>query len=185
MKKENEKSDENWEILLSNPVADEMSRNELREALDDASRMWLAHDGLWFQAVERAHGMQAAVNADRETWSEFTKIEARRILKRMGVEEGKGGIDELAIALRHRLYANINTLKIERRGNVLRMTMVDCRVQSARRRKEMELFPCKSVGIVEYSEFAKIINPQFQTSCGFCPPDPLGEEGYCQWIFTL
>ena len=180
MKNQNE-----WIELKASSAFEKMTKSQLREALDDACRLWLAHDGLWFLAVESAYGLNEAIDLDRETWREFTKIEARRILKRIGVEEGKGTIDDLALAIRHRLYANINKIKIEKRRNSLRMTMVDCRVQSARQRKNMELFPCKTVGIVEYSEFAKVINPGFVTSCGFCPPDRIGDEGYCQWIFTL
>ena len=174
---------QNWSALPSNSALDDMNESQLKAALDDASRLWLAHDGLWFQAVEKAHGIDAAINADREAWREFTKIEAKRIMSRLGITEG--GLDDLALALRHRLYANINIMKIEKRDNSIRMTMCDCRVQSARKRKNLDFFPCKSVGIVEYTEFARTINPKFETSCDFCPPDAIHSDGYCRWVFTL
>ena len=177
--------DSTWFELPSNAAIDSMTIDELKNAIKDSSKLWLAHDGLWFQAVEKVYGMDAAVDADTEAWKIFTKLEAKRILSRIGVEKGKGDIETLATALRHRLYANINEMKIERSGNKLRMTMVDCRVQSARKRKNLEPFKCKSVGIWEYSNFALTINPKFKTKCNFCPPDPIPDDCYCQWEFEL
>ena len=178
-------SNDNWLELQSNAAIDGMTSDELRNAIKDSSKLWLAHDGLWFQAVEKAYGLDAAVNADTEAWKIFTKLEAKRILNRIGVEPGLGDIDTLATALRYRLYANINEMKIERSGNKLRMTMIDCRVQSARKRKNLEPFKCKSVGIWEYSNFVSTINPNFKTRCIFCPPDQIPDDSYCQWEFEL
>lgn len=179
------KDSDNWTELKSSSAIDEMTREELHSAMLDSSRLWLAHDGLWFQAVENMHGMADAIKADTDAWMNFTTLEAKRILSRIGVEIGKGNVDDLALALRHRLYANINDMKIEKCGNKIRMTMVNCRVQSARQKKNLDPFPCKSVGIVEYSEFAKTVNPKFITKCNFCPPDPLSDDGHCQWKFEL
>ena len=63
--------------------------------------------------------------------------------------------------------------------------MVDCRVQSARERKSMELFPCKEVGLVEYAGFAATIDPRIRTECIACPPDPGEREFYCGWRFSI
>jgi hypothetical protein len=55
----------------------ELPREELvRIAVDDAKN-WLAHDGLWFQAVEAAFGMEAAI-AGSWTGSESRPAEASR-----------------------------------------------------------------------------------------------------------
>ncbi|MBC7342070.1 MAG: hypothetical protein H5U02_06430, partial [Clostridia bacterium] len=45
-----------------------------RELLADAAKLWLAHDGLWFQAVERTFGLEAAIRLDEEAWKDFTVI---------------------------------------------------------------------------------------------------------------
>lgn len=63
--------------------------------------------------------------------------------------------------------------------------MVDCRVQSARRRKGMELFPCKRVGIVEYSGFTAVIDPRIKTECIACPLDEGERDFYCGGRFSL
>jgi hypothetical protein len=163
----------------------ELDKETLVDLLEGAAKNWLAHDGLWFQAVEKAHGMDVALELDRQTWKIFTQIEAKRIMGQLGIEPG-GGIDALEIALRHRLYARINEQEIYRSDQkTLRLEMKECRVQAARERKGLPDFPCKSVGIVEYAYFAHTIDPRLKTEVIFCPPDLRPEGCYCTWQFTL
>ena len=162
-----------------------LSKEELVRIIIDDAKNWLAHDGLWFQALEKSHGMEAAIDADREAWRQFTVIEAKRIMERLGMKPG-GGIPALVECLKHRLYARLNlqeSIEVTETRAVFRMT--DCRVQSARRRKGLADFPCKSVGIVEYAEFARTVDPRITTRCIACPPDEHPEEFFCAWEFTL
>jgi hypothetical protein len=162
-----------------------LGKAELVEIIMDDAKNWLAHDGLWFQAIERAHGMDEAIAADRAAWAQFTVIEARRIMERLALAPG-GGIPALLRCLEHRLYARLNTqdaTEVTERRAVF--VMRDCRVQSARRRKGLPDFPCKPVGLVEYSEFARTVDPRIETRCILCPPDPGGADFACAWEFTL
>jgi hypothetical protein len=162
-----------------------LSNEELvRIAMDDAKN-WLAHDGLWFQAVEAAHGMEAAIAADREAWERFTAIEARRILERLGLAPG-GGIPALVECLRHRLYARLNTQELVEASETRAVfVMRDCRVQAARKRRGLPDFPCKTVGLAEYAGFARAVDPRIETRCLGCPPDPHPEDRWCAWEFTV
>ena len=56
----------------------DLDADALRGLLTDFAKNWLAHDGVWFQAVERAHGMEQAMAMDAEAWGRFARIEARR-----------------------------------------------------------------------------------------------------------
>ena len=166
-------------------LLNDLSKEELITIIIDDAKNWLAHDGLWFQAVEAAHGMDAAIDADREAWRRFTVIEAKRIMARLGLEPG-GGIPALIECLKHRLYARLNLqqcLEVSDKRVVFRM--VDCRVQSARKRKGLPDFPCKTVGLVEYSEFARTVDPRIKTTCLACPPDLHPEDYWCAWEFAL
>jgi hypothetical protein len=152
--------------------------------ISDFAKLWLAHDGLWFQAVENAYGLETAIKLDTEAWSKFSPIEAKRILERLGKVPG-GGLDLLEEALGQRLYAFINKQRVvEKNDHKLIFEMIGCRVQDARRRRGLAPFPCKEVGIVEYSTFAKTIDPQIETRCLRCPPDPFNGEYWCRWEFT-
>jgi hypothetical protein len=162
-----------------------LTKEELIGMLLDDAKNWLAHDGLWFQAVEREHGMEAAIEADRAAWEKFTVVEAQRIMERLGIQAG-GGIPALLECLKRRFYARLNlqdTIEVTENRAVFRMR--DCRVQSARKRKGLPDFPCKRVGLVEYGEFARAVDPRIQTRCIACPPDPHPEEFWCAWEFTL
>lgn len=164
----------------------QLDRKTLEAMLEDFAKNWLAHDGLWFQAVERSHGMEEAIKLDTEAWERFTVIEAKRIMARHGIEPGSG-LEGLKKALGFRLYAVLNQQEVRNETeNSFEFYMVDCRVQSARRRKQLPLFPCKSVGLVEYAGFAKTIDERIKTTCIGCPPDPnAGDEFFCGWRFSI
>jgi len=162
-----------------------LSRDELVGLIEDAAKNWLAHDGLWFQAVEQTHGLDAAIKADMAAWRRFTVIEAQRIMERHGIGAG-GGIAALVKALPFRLYAYLNRQEvIEQTDNRVVFRMLDCRVQSARKRKGLADFPCKPVGLVEYENFAKTIDPRIKTRCLYCPPDKHPRDAWCAWEFEL
>jgi len=160
-------------------------KKELLGLLEDASKNWLTHDGLWFRAVEEKFGLSEAIELDRKAWEKFTEIEAKRIMSRLGLKPG-GGIASLVQALRFRLYAHINLQEIKEVSDsrcVFRMR--SCRVQEARKKQRLPDFPCKPVGIVEYSGFARTIDSRIETTCLICPPDPHPPDVWCAWEFKL
>jgi hypothetical protein len=153
--------------------------------LQAAAKLWLAHDGLWFQAVERRWGIDEAIECDREAWDRFSPLEARRIMQLLQLEAG-GGLAALEKALGFRLYSHLNEQETEwMAADRLRFRMKTCRVQAARERKGLPDFPCKRVGLVEYERFAETIDPRIRTRCIHCPPDPRSDRSVCAWEFTL
>ncbi|MCX6825768.1 MAG: DUF6125 family protein [candidate division Zixibacteria bacterium] len=163
----------------------ELSRETLEGMLFDFAKNWLAHDGLWFQEVERECGMATTIKLDKAAWEQFTKIEAKRIMERHNIPPN-GGLPALKKALGLRLYALLNEQAItEETAESFVFRMVDCRVQSARKRKNLSLFPCKSVGIVEYTQFARTIDARIKTECIACPPDDGKNDFYCGWRFSI
>ena len=162
-----------------------LTREQLEYLLEDFSKRWLAHDGLWFQAVEKEYGMEKAIELDARAWERFTVLEARRIMAFLGLEPG-GGLPALKKALQYRLYSLVNDQEIvdlDNQSFVFRMK--DCRVQAARKRKGLPDFPCRPVGLVEYSGFARTIDSRIKTRCLACPPGPHPSDYYCAWEFSL
>jgi hypothetical protein len=161
-----------------------LSKDDLIRLLDVYAKNWLAHDGCWFLAVEEKLGMDEAIELDRESWRRFSPAEARRIMEAFSIPAG-GGLQALATALNYRLYAMVSKQAVTwTEDGALEFRMIECRVQATRRRKGLPDFPCKSVGMVEYTEFARAVDSRIRTECVTCPPDPAG-EGYCVWRFTL
>ena len=162
-----------------------LSKEELINYIEDISKNWLAIDGTWFQTIEREFGIEKAIELDVDQWKRFTVIEAKRIMKRFNIKEG-GGIPALMKALNFRVYANINIQEIvEVSENRCVFRMNNCRVQYARNQRNLPDFPCKSVGIVEYGDFAKTIDPRIKTRCIACPPGPHPDNYYCAWEFSI
>lgn len=161
-----------------------LSKEELVKLCKVYAKNWLAHDGCWFLATEEKYGIDKAIEVDKKSWERFTVIEAKRIMEEFGIKEG-GGLASLEKALSFRLYASVNEQTIEMVGNKLIFKMVDCGVQSARKRKGLPFFPCKEVGEIEYFLFAKTIDKRIKTRCIGCPPEDHKGNFYCGWEFSI
>ncbi|MFC1554697.1 DUF6125 family protein [candidate division KSB1 bacterium] len=162
----------------------DLSKDELLRLLEIYAKNWLAHDGCWFLAAEEKYGLETAIELDTRSWERFSPAEAKRIMKEFSLPEN-GGLKTLNEALKFRLYACVNKQESEwKNENTLIFRMVECRVQQARRRKNLPDFPCKPVGLVEYSKFAETIDPRIKTRCISCPPDDV-KDNYCTWEFTI
>ncbi|MCM1565222.1 MAG: DUF6125 family protein [Dehalobacter sp.] len=163
----------------------DLTKEELLELNKIYAKNWLAHDGLWFQSIEEKYGMDMAIEMDRETWRRFTVIEARRLIEFFGLGKNSG-IAGLKKALLFRLYSTLNEDEIVvEEESVLVYRVKTCRVQHARRKKGLPDFPCKSVGVIEYSLFAKTIDDRFETEVLSCHPDITNIDYNCIWKFTL
>jgi len=142
-------------------------------------------DSCYFLALEKKYGLDIAIEMDVAAWKRFSPIEANRIMREFGIGENSG-LEGLKRALQYRVYARLNKQSIENVSDsqfIFRMN--ECRVQVARKRKGLPDFPCKPVGLVEYSEFARTIDSRIKTRCIACPPDQHPEEFWCAWEFTL
>lgn len=170
-------------IRAMKKIAD-LSREELLKLVNVYSRNWLAHDGCWFLAAEENYGMETAIELDTKAWERFAPAEARRIMKEFDIPAG-GGLRALEKVLQYRLYSAINPQEIEWIDeHTMVFRMVECRVQRTRHQKGLPDFPCKSVGIVEFTNFARAVDPRIETACIACPPD--NHEGFaCGWEFKI
>jgi hypothetical protein len=163
----------------------EMDAETLNTLKDRMAKNWLVNDGVWFQTVEFAEGMNDAKRCNDTCWAHFSPVEANSISKFLGLPENPG-LQGLKKALGFRIYESINSQSIvEETDNSFVFQMNRCRVQDARKRKGLDDYPCKSGGLVEYTSFARAIDKRIRTECLGCPPDSHPEEWYCAWKFIL
>jgi hypothetical protein len=163
----------------------EKNKDELEEILKNISLNWLANDGVWFQSIEKRYGMNDAKRCNDSCWTKYSPYEALRIKEVLNLGEHPG-IEGLKKALQYRMYAFINKQSIEViDDNTIIFRMNDCRVQSARKRKGLPDYPCKTAGLVEYTYFAHTIDSRIKTECICCPPDEHPEDCYCAWKFYI
>lgn len=169
---------------MNNKALENLDNTELLKLIEIYSKNWLAMDGVWFQSIENKFGINEAMEHDKNAWRAFTVIEAKRIKEYLNLSD-RAGIEGLKKALTFRLYANINKDEIIINGNELIYRTLDCRVQNARSRKGMEFHPCKPVGEIEYSLFAKTIDERFECETLSCYPEVNDVSCNCSWKFTL
>ncbi len=159
-----------------------------KEKLIDLTRSvgvnWLANDGVWFQSIEMSRDLNDAKRCNDSCWGRFSPFEAASIKNFLGLPE-QAGLEGLKKALRFRIYARVNTQSIidEPDGSFV-FQMNECRVQSARKRKGLQDYPCKTGGLVEYRAFAESIDRRIRCECVGCPPDPHPDEWVCAWRFS-
>ena len=163
----------------------EMESEKLIELKTRMAKNWLVGDGVWFQTIERAEGMNEAKRCNDSCWAHFSPFEAYSIRQLLHLSEHPG-LDGLKKALGFRVYACINTQSIvDETEESFVFQMNKCRVQDARKRKGLDDYPCKSAGLVEYGYFAKAIDSRIQTECIGCPPDKHPDDWYCAWKFSI
>ena len=163
----------------------EMEEEKLEALLGAVAKNWLVNDGVWFQAVEFDNGMNDAKRCNDSCWAQFSPYEAFAIKKFLKLDD-HCGLEGLKKALSFRMYSFINEQSIVDEGpQSFVFQMNDCRVQSARKRKKLDDYPCKSAGLVEYAYFASAIDKRIKTECIGCPPDEHPEEWFCAWRFSI
>lgn len=163
----------------------EMEDEKIEALMEAVAKNWLVNDGVWFQAVEFGNGMNDAKRCNDSCWAQFSPYEAFAIKKFLTLDD-HCGLEGLKKALNFRMYSMINKQSIVDEGpkNFV-FQMNDCRVQSARKRKKLDDYPCKSAGLVEYEYFARAIDQRIKTECIGCPPDVHPDEWFCAWRFSI
>ena len=163
----------------------EMEEEKIEALIGAVAKNWLVNDGVWFQAVEFDNGMNDAKRCNDSCWAQFSPYEAFAIKKFLKLDDDCG-LEGLKKALNFRMYSVINVQSIVDEGpQSFVFQMNDCRVQSARKRKKLDDYSCKSAGLVEYEYFARSIDKRIETECIGCPPDKHPEEWFCAWRFKL
>lgn len=162
-----------------------MSRDDLLTLVKSLGTNWLASDGIWFQSVEGAYSTLDAQRCAGGCTGRFCAFEAHSIKEFLGLKE-YAGLDGLKKALRFRPYHQINVQSIiDESSDSVVFQMNECIVQSTRKKKGLDDYPCKSTGMVEYRSFAQTIDKRITVACLGCPPDHHPSDWYCAWRFTL
>ncbi|MBI5523838.1 MAG: cytosolic protein [Desulfarculus sp.] len=163
----------------------DMSQPELCQAVRALAVNWYVGDGIWFQELEGLYDMDLAKRANDSVWARYAPYEARHIALFLGLPP-QCGLQGLRAALPLRSAALINTYAYQwSQDGSLVLKIVECRIQTARRRKGLPPYPCRSAGMVEHVFFARALDARIVTQCLGCPPDEQGQDWCCAWRFSL
>lgn len=139
-------------------------------------------DGLYFQGIEKAYGVEAATNIDIDTWKILAKIEAKDLKRVLGYKV-VNNINDIVLLLRLTSWALYQTSKAEIYKNETAIfRIINCRVQEARLKKGLGIFPCKQVRFSYLKSFIEELNPEYTVEVESCPPDNKPVDYWCGWI---
>lgn len=161
----------------------EMGDKDVQEYLDFLLRQYRLTDAYWFLAVEDTFGTEAAVKLNEDIWSRMGGLAAIEIKERFTLEEE--GVARVLEALSYFPWTVIVGYETEETENGARIRVPHCPPQAARVRAGRGEFPCKSMHLGEFSNFAKEIDEGVQVRCVMAPPDPHPEDLWCEWELRL
>ena len=144
-------------------------------------------DGLYFQGIEKRFGVDSAEEIDRETWSILAKIEARDLKKLYDIEEIRNIREfmELLLNTSWAIYQSKKSYYIDEENGIGVFKVISCRVQEARIKKGLGVFPCKNVRYIYLRSFAEAVDPNIEVEVVTCPPDEKPPDYWCAWRFKL
>jgi len=144
-------------------------------------------DGLYFQGIEKRFGTESAGEIDRETWSILAKIEAKdlkRLFNKKKITSIKDFLDIL-LNTSWALYQSRKSIEINEENNIGIFKVLSCKVQEARIRKGLDIFPCKPVRYSYLKAFAEYIDKDIKVEVLSCPPDEKPKDFWYGWKFIL
>lgn len=161
------------------------SREELLDLVECFAKNMLALDGVWFQSLEQEAGMDTAMQHDEKVWGIFAGLEGKRFKAFLKLPEFPGleGLQK-ALPLHFNSLVNQIELRMDDKGGLIFRT-VNCRVQSARSRKNLPWHPCRPVGLAEYSSFARAIDNRILCEPLSCYPEVTDPTCACSWRFYI
>ncbi|MDY6863998.1 MAG: DUF6125 family protein [Thermodesulfobacteriota bacterium] len=161
-------------------IFEDLSKEELIKVLKMFAKNWLTVDGLWFSLVEGEFGLDTALRLDEKMWERNSQIEAKRIKETLKInEKGVKGVVKAFNFLTSLPAFNYKLEVIDDKKAVFSVT--GCVPQEMRLRAGKELFPCRNVTIILFSNFAKVIDPDVKIRCIFCPPEKKRGSIWCKW----
>lgn len=161
------------------------SREELLALVECFAKNMLALDGVWFQSLEQEAGLEAAMRHDEKVWGIFAGYEGKRFKAFLQLPEFPG-LPGLQKALPLHFNSIVNQIEMKMDGpDCLIFRTIDCRVQSARSRKNLPWHPCRPVGLAEYSAFARAIDKRITCEVISCYPVITDPSCACSWRFQI
>ena len=142
-------------------------------------------DGLYFLAIEKEFGTEAATEIDAGVWETMAAIEAKSLQKTFRGSENPS-LPKIMELLQRSSWALDQPFKIIEMGKDRAVLGVNrCRTQETRLNKGLSEFPCKQVRFGYLKTFAKTLNPKAEVKCLVCPPDKHPKDSWCKWEFVL
>lgn len=150
-------------------MAQEKAKPPKNAALEYLRRSFKAVDGLWFVKVEQSHGLEAALDLDRQVWEVTGKIQVRTAKKILDIQSDR--LEDLAQCLQLKFSAENYQVEIKHtEDSSLELQVLRCPwLEALRKSERMHLGPAiaDKVCAADYGAWAQ----EFNKTLEFCPAD--------------
>jgi hypothetical protein len=161
-----------------------MSKEQLVDLMFTHLRNMWSVDGLYFIGIEEKFGTEAATEIDAKVWDVMGKVEARRLKGILGIEPDN--IEAISKYMKATgWHLDLEDVELEINDDTIIERNLNCRVQTTRLKKGLDEFPCKTVRFGYMKSFFRELNPNIEVECIQCPPDPHGDDLWCEWHLRL
>ena len=168
---------------LDRKLLSTMSSDELIDLLFAQMRMLWTVDGFYYMGIEEQFGTEAATAIDARTWRSLGKLECRKLREVTGLKGDDMGTFQRLLRLTS-WALDLEDKEFERKGDVLILRNVKCRVQSTRTSKGLPEFGCRAVREGYLQAFTTEFSPRYRMNCKVCPPGRHPEGVWCEWEFV-
>lgn len=158
-------------------------RNELIKYIDFLMWQYRLVDAFWFLTAEDMFNLDVASKMNENVWSKIGTYMARDIKHRFKIS-GKG-VTAVLDALSYNPWAFITKYKVEREESKAIISIRSCTPQVARQKHGKSEFPCKTMHLSLFTNFARELDERVKIRCLFAPPEPHPKDLWCKWIFSV
>jgi hypothetical protein len=164
-------------------IFETMQAPELRSYIEFLLWHYRVMDSFWYLQIAEQFDEPTADRLNEKVWGRIAAMAAKNLVKRFAIDDH--GLKGFVRALRYWPWCILVDYHIAESPEEVIISVPSCPTQDARTRRGLKEYNCREMHRLEFSSFAKEIDPRIETRCLFAPPDPRREGAVCKWRFKM